>query len=138
MSVDRFRLASGADFYWWAGAVTGWPSGGGASGVLVVPATARTGASVAGLLVAVFTAGIVLARRRGTAARCACFGRTPMPLGRRHVVRNVLLLGDAVALQPAGAEDLLMPHSTARLALNPSDPARSRRSRVFIGQEGTQ
>ncbi|MGW6393549.1 MauE/DoxX family redox-associated membrane protein [Streptomyces sp. NPDC055103] len=69
--------------------------------LLAVPATARAGASAAGLLVAVFTAGVVVTRRRGTAARCACFGRASAPLGRRHVVRNVLLLGAAaVALVP--------------------------------------
>ncbi|MFJ4498802.1 MauE/DoxX family redox-associated membrane protein [Streptomyces sp. NPDC088864] len=67
----------------------------------VVPVSAPFGPLVAGFLVAVFTLGIALTRRRGVSARCACFGRTATPLGRRHLVRNVLLLGAVgVALAP--------------------------------------
>lgn len=52
-----------------------------------------------GLLLAVLTTGVVLAVRRRTGVRCACFGAAERPLGRRHVVRNGLLLaGAAVAL----------------------------------------
>ncbi|MER6479013.1 MauE/DoxX family redox-associated membrane protein [Streptomyces filamentosus] len=70
--------------------------------LLVVPVTARPGLAVAGLLLVALTAGVVVTRRRGTVARCACFGRTATVLGRRHVVRNVLLVGAvAVASLPA-------------------------------------
>ncbi|GHJ55702.1 hypothetical protein Nm8I071_50090 [Nonomuraea sp. TT08I-71] len=66
-------------------------------------AGARAGATFAllatGLLLAVLTTGVVLAVRRRTGVRCACFGAAERPLGRRHVVRNGLLLaGAAVAL----------------------------------------
>ncbi|MFF4893852.1 MauE/DoxX family redox-associated membrane protein [Micromonospora chersina] len=66
-------------------------------------AGARAGATFAllatGLLLAVLTTGVVLAVRRRTGVRCACFGAAERPLGRRHVVRNGLLLaGVAVAL----------------------------------------
>ncbi|MEU1836819.1 MauE/DoxX family redox-associated membrane protein [Micromonospora chersina] len=66
-------------------------------------AGARAGVTFAllatGLLLAVLTTGVVLAVRRRTGVRCACFGAAERPLGRRHVVRNGLLLaGAAVAL----------------------------------------
>ncbi|MDO3703192.1 hypothetical protein Q3W71_16085 [Micromonospora sp. C28SCA-DRY-2] len=62
---------------------TGWPAARpGATLVLVLTL----------LLLAVLTTGVVLAVRRDTGARCACFGATQQPLGRRHVVRNALLL----------------------------------------------
>jgi hypothetical protein len=59
-------------------------------------AAARAGVALvlvlAGLLLAVLTTGVVLAVRRRTGARCACFGAAERPLGRRHVVRNSILL----------------------------------------------
>ncbi|WP_213457070.1 MauE/DoxX family redox-associated membrane protein [Rhizomonospora bruguierae] len=77
---------------------------------------ARPGASavlvLTGLLLAVLTTGVVLAVRRGTGARCACFGAAERPLGRRHVVRNTILLAATatalatVAAAPAGALQL--------------------------------
>jgi hypothetical protein len=48
--------------------------------------------ALTGGLLAVFTAGVALAVRRGTGARCACFGAAEQPLGARHLVRNGLLL----------------------------------------------
>ncbi|MET7724682.1 MauE/DoxX family redox-associated membrane protein [Streptomyces mirabilis] len=44
------------------------------------------------LLLAAFTTGIVRALRSGTKASCACFGVSTAPIGRRHVVRNTVLL----------------------------------------------
>ncbi|MEU2508459.1 MauE/DoxX family redox-associated membrane protein [Streptomyces sp. NPDC007863] len=68
-----------------------------------LPAAGRSGPVLGGLLVAVFTAGIVVTRARGTTARCSCFGRTAVPLGRRHLVRNGFLLAAAgLALLPVG------------------------------------
>jgi hypothetical protein len=63
--------------------VGGWP----AARPLGVLALALTGA-----LLAVLTAGVALAVRRGTGARCACFGAAERPMSTRHVVRNGLLL----------------------------------------------
>ncbi|MFC0628092.1 MauE/DoxX family redox-associated membrane protein [Kribbella deserti] len=65
-------------------------------------------------LLLAFTTAIVLTLRRGVRKACKCFGATSTPLGRAHVVRNLLLLVLAVAglvaaltqgapLQPAGA-----------------------------------
>jgi hypothetical protein len=48
-------------------------------------------------LLAVLTTGVVLAVRRDTGARCACFGANQQPLSRRHVVRNTVLLAIAAA-----------------------------------------
>lgn len=68
-----------------------------------LPAAGRSGPVLGGLLVAVFTAGIVVTRARGTTARCSCFGRTAVPLGRRHLMRNGSLLAAAgLALLPVG------------------------------------
>jgi hypothetical protein len=47
------------------------------------------------LLLAVLTTGVVLAIRRDTGARCACFGANQQTLSRRHVVRNAVLLAIA-------------------------------------------
>lgn len=67
--------------------------------VLVV--TAGTGANpaaeaaltVACLLTAALTAGVTLVIRRGTQARCACFGAgSTRPLGGAHLFRNLALL----------------------------------------------
>jgi hypothetical protein len=44
------------------------------------------------LLLAAFTTGIVRSLRSGTKASCACFGASTAPIGRRHVVRNTVLL----------------------------------------------
>jgi hypothetical protein len=77
--------------------------------LLTVPATARVGAAVAAVAVLGFTVVIVAALRRGAMAPCRCFGASTVPLGRRHVARNGLLLA-AVAV--AAAADQV-----------PSDPA---------------
>jgi hypothetical protein len=73
------------------------------------PFAAVTLALTGGLL-AVFTAGVVLAVRRDTGARCACFGAAERPLGARHLVRNGLLLAAAgvaaLGLAVAGARPL--------------------------------
>ncbi|CAM5356913.1 MauE/DoxX family redox-associated membrane protein [Streptomyces pilosus] len=63
---------------------------------LVVPATVNVGFATATALLLVFTlalAGVV--RRKGSAA-CHCFGGSE-PVAPRHVARNVLLVGVALA-----------------------------------------
>jgi hypothetical protein len=59
--------------------------------------------AAATILAAVLTAGVAVAVRRGTRARCVCFGaRSERPLGRMHLVRNLSLLA-AVSAGLAGA-----------------------------------
>lgn len=58
---------------------------------------ALVGLVLAGLLLAVLTAGIAIEIRRGTVATCLCFGVGTHRLGTRHVVRNLLLLVGVVA-----------------------------------------
>jgi hypothetical protein len=58
---------------------------------------------IAGALLLVLCAGIALAIRQGTGGNCACFGATGRPLGRRHLVRNgLLLLGVVLGLAGLG------------------------------------
>ena len=47
---------------------------------------------VAAVVLAAFTIALASALRRGVTATCNCFGPARVPLGRRLVVRNVLLL----------------------------------------------
>ncbi|WP_411084267.1 MauE/DoxX family redox-associated membrane protein [Streptomyces sp. cmx-18-6] len=59
---------------------------------LLVPAgTVPAGFLAAVLLLCAFAAGIVLALRAGGSAPCRCFGASSAPLGRVHVVRNLIL-----------------------------------------------
>lgn len=52
---------------------------------------AEVGFALAGGLLVVFGAAIALAVRRGTRTPCRCFGASVVPLGHRHVVRNLAL-----------------------------------------------
>ncbi|MEV4415378.1 MauE/DoxX family redox-associated membrane protein [Catellatospora sp. NPDC049609] len=67
------------------------------------------GLALAVLLLAVFTAGIGLAVRRGTAVACRCFGGSGTTLGYPHLVRNLLLLTLA-AVGLAAASGTGAPH----------------------------
>jgi hypothetical protein len=65
--------------------------------LVALPPGGLVGLSVTvGLLIA-FSVGIALALRRGSRASCACFGSSTSPIGRRHLVRNGLLLLVATA-----------------------------------------
>jgi hypothetical protein len=64
--------------------------------LVAIPGTARAGAGWAAAVLLAFTAAIVVALRRGHGEPCRCFGGATVPLGRRHVLRNVLLLAAAV------------------------------------------
>lgn len=56
-------------------------------------ALGRLALTASALLTAVLAAGVAVAIRRGTRARCACFGaRAGRPLGRVHLIRNLVLL----------------------------------------------
>jgi uncharacterized membrane protein YphA (DoxX/SURF4 family) len=53
---------------------------------------AVTGFSLAGLLLASFTAALTIAVRRGDQVPCRCFGASDTNVGWRHVVRNIALI----------------------------------------------
>jgi hypothetical protein len=70
-----------------AAAVSTAAAGPGASTV------AETALAAAAVLTSVLAAGIATVIRRGTQARCACFGAgSGRPLGRVHLIRNLCLL----------------------------------------------
>ncbi|MEW9551988.1 MauE/DoxX family redox-associated membrane protein [Nonomuraea sp. NPDC050783] len=70
--------------------------------LLVADVTALAGLAAGAALLAAFTMAIGAALRRGTPASCRCFGASAQPLGRRHLVRNAILLS-VVALGVTGA-----------------------------------
>jgi hypothetical protein len=84
------------------------------AGMLVAAGTpgafplAGAGLGAAAVLSAVLAGGVALVIRRGTRARCSCFGAaSSRPLGRVHLVRNLALLavacaGLAAAATPSG------------------------------------
>lgn len=56
-------------------------------------ALAESALAAAAVLMAVLVAGVAMVVRRGTRARCACFGASSgRPLGRAHLIRNACLL----------------------------------------------
>lgn len=88
--------------------------GAGAALTKTLEPVAVLGFALAVLLLLAFTGAIVLTLRQGIRKACKCFGASSTPLGRAHVVRNVLLLALAVAglaaatsvnttVEPAGA-----------------------------------
>lgn len=76
---------------------------GSAALLLLLPGTRRPGFVVAGLLLAVLTAGVAVIVRRGKRVTCRCFGASGAPLQIRHVIRNATLTGAAVVGVIAGA-----------------------------------
>jgi hypothetical protein len=71
--------------------VTAVPNGRGVAGMAVVAFGAST------LLLLAFTGAIVVTLRRGDRRPCRCFGAGTVPLGRGHVIRNLVLLVVALA-----------------------------------------
>ncbi|MEZ7126786.1 MauE/DoxX family redox-associated membrane protein [Nonomuraea sp. AD125B] len=65
--------------------------------LLAVERTATAGLALAAAVLLAFSAGIGRALRAGVRASCRCFGMTPSPLGRLHLVRNLALAALAVA-----------------------------------------
>ncbi|OPC77002.1 hypothetical protein B4N89_41190 [Embleya scabrispora] len=75
---------------------------------LAAPPNGFVGFALALPLLTAFTIAILGALRRGTNASCACFGASATPIGRRHVVRNAVLItvaGTGLALGAAGASN---------------------------------
>ena len=65
--------------------------------LLALPWTWRGGLVFAAAVLAIFSAGTLLALHREAQVPCQCFGTSRSPLGRRHVLRNLLLCAVAVA-----------------------------------------
>ncbi|HSK96638.1 MAG TPA: MauE/DoxX family redox-associated membrane protein [Euzebyales bacterium] len=84
--------------------------------LLAAPATIPAALAVVGVLLAAFTVAIVATLRRGVQAPCRCFGAASLPLGRRHVLRNAMLL--AVAGLTASA--LSAPSASASASAHPA------------------
>jgi hypothetical protein len=65
----------------------------------VVPVRAARPAAAASVAaeVAVFAVAIAISLRGGNRAPCRCFGASATPLGRRHIVRNTVLVVIALA-----------------------------------------
>jgi hypothetical protein len=63
---------------------------------LPLTATAVAGFGVASVLLTAFGAAILISVRRGDHTPCQCFGRSSVPLGPLHAVRNGVLVGVAV------------------------------------------
>ncbi|MFG3552160.1 MauE/DoxX family redox-associated membrane protein [Streptomyces sp. NPDC047725] len=70
--------------------------------------TPVVGLAGAAVLLSAFTFAVASALVRGTDARCDCFG-TPVPLRRRHLVRNAVLLAFTVTLLVGEAINFLPP-----------------------------
>jgi len=65
--------------------------------VLLAVNTVPAAFVIAAGLLTIFTAAILIAIRRGRRAPCRCFGASTTPLGRLHVVRNLVLLAACLA-----------------------------------------
>ncbi len=64
--------------------------------LLVWPGARGAGLLVALALLTAFAGAIAVVLARGTVASCRCFGGSPAPFGRRHLVRNGVLAAVAV------------------------------------------
>jgi hypothetical protein len=59
---------------------------------MVSARTALFGFVLAILMLSAFVTGIAISIRRGARSRCRCFGTSDVPLGLRHIVRNIALI----------------------------------------------
>lgn len=82
-----------------------------ASGTAGAAPLAESALAAAAALIAILAAGVTIVIRRGTQARCACFGgRSSRPLGITHLIRNSCLLLVLAAALVVGSVGL---HRTA-------------------------
>jgi hypothetical protein len=65
--------------------------------LVALPATVGWGLAIGGLMITVFTAAALHARRNGRQPMCNCFGAAGTALGLRHIVRNCLIVAAAAA-----------------------------------------
>lgn len=78
--------------------------------LLAVRDTVALGFLLTGGLLGVLTGAIAVVVHRGTLLSCRCFGVASAPLGRRHLVRNALLVFASV-LGVAGSVGVVAPGS---------------------------
>ena len=73
--------------------------------LVLIPATAGLGFTLALALLLAFTGGLTHALSRGRHTSCRCFGASTAPVGPRHLVRNLALAVAAAlgALAPGAA-----------------------------------
>lgn len=84
--------------------------------LLIVPATRRIGLGMAMLCLTAFGAAVAATVRRGVQGSCRCFGRSSIPLGYRHVVRNGMLFAVAATGLGVGPGSLADPAGLALAA----------------------
>ena len=84
------------------------------AGLLAFPQTALAGFVLAAVVLALFTAAIAQAIRRGLNVPCPCFGVSTAPVGPRHIIRNLILI--AVAVTGAAGIGLAGVHQHAAVA----------------------
>ncbi|MGY3515354.1 MauE/DoxX family redox-associated membrane protein [Micromonospora sp. PTRAS2] len=70
--------------------------------LLLLPPTRRLGHVLAALLLVAFSSGVLVTLHRRQQVACRCFGATGAPLGRRHLLRNGLLIAAALVGVVAG------------------------------------
>jgi len=98
-TLDRFRVPGRAAATWTVPAAEL-----AVAGLLLNPATARAGAAAALVLLALFSATIVAALRRGEQPDCGCFGAASQaPIGSGTLLRNATLAALAAPVLAAGA-----------------------------------
>ncbi|GAA3768715.1 MauE/DoxX family redox-associated membrane protein [Micromonospora maritima] len=85
--------------------------------LLGLPGTGTAGLVLALVLLASFTAAIAVVLARGTRVSCPCFGGSSVSFGRRHLVRNGLLLGLGVAALVGGTSQAPLAVPAALLSM---------------------
>lgn len=81
--------------------------------LLALPWTWRGGLLLATAVLAVFAAGAAAVARAGVRAPCHCFGASAVPLGTRHVLRNIVLCAAAAAGAAGIGPEYMRPASVA-------------------------
>lgn len=74
--------------------------------LLILPTTTTIGFAYAAILTVALMAGVLTVINRGLVASCRCFGGSAAPLSARHVVRNGMLCGVAIAGLLAPSESI--------------------------------
>jgi hypothetical protein len=80
--------------------------------------TAPVGFGLAGGLLSIFGAAMVVAMRRGSRVPCRCFGASITPIGPAHIIRNLLLLGACVIGFVGSARDVAPMHDMVGVTIS--------------------
>ncbi|GAB3865062.1 MauE/DoxX family redox-associated membrane protein [Micromonospora andamanensis] len=83
----------------------------------LAPVGPVAGFVLAGALLTCFTVALVRARRRADQVACHCFGQSQVPVGHRHVVRNVVLIFVVLLLAAAAVATTAGPVDPAGVAV---------------------